>query len=96
MSNNAKTCNVCKYAVPREATVCAHCGAGFVTVTSKSFFGRIWGGIKWGVGLYLFGVFVGGAISGKDAMDITGPIFGSIGVLIGLYRGSSKEISTLD
>jgi hypothetical protein len=41
-------------------------------------------------------VFVGGAISGKDAMDITGPIFGSIGVLIGLYRGSSKEISTLD
>ena len=83
--SNFKNCGHCQMTVPKQASVCGHCGAQFVKYRDTSVVGRIFAaavcGVIGGIGCYMFF---------NEAMGVLGAI---VGGGIGLFVGSVEERS---
>lgn len=59
MATYVKKCGFCRFDIPREATICGHCGARYETLVSERHLGvrilfGLWGLIK---GVFMFTIF---------------------------------------
>lgn len=80
-----KNCGHCRMSVPKQASVCGHCGAEFVKYRDTSVVGRIFGA---GVGAVIAGI--GCFMFFNEGMGILGAI---VGGGIGFFIGSVEERS---